>query len=163
MAKTKQQKKEIIEKLEAAFKSAAAAVFVGFSGVTALSETAMRRELRAEGVHYTVAKKTLIRRALEAAGFTSDMPLEGEVAVAYTTSDDVTAPARLMHGFGKKGAGKIALLGGIFEGKIVGGVAINEIAMIPTMEVLRGMFANIINSPRQRFAVALGQVVGKKN
>jgi hypothetical protein len=31
------------------------------------------------------------------------------------------------------------------------------------MPVLRGMFANIINSPRQRFAIALGEVAKTKN
>jgi len=38
----------------------------------------------------------------------------------------------------------------------------NEIANIPSLDVLRGMFVNIINSPIQRTAIALGQIAEKK-
>ena len=38
-----------------------------------------------------------------------------------------------------------------------------EIAKIPGLEVLRGKFVNIINSPIQRFAVALSEIAKKKS
>lgn len=166
MAKTKEQKREIIEKLGAGLKTAPSAVFVGFKGVTVADETTMRRDLRTEGVTYTVAKKTLIRRALETLGFASDeAALEGgEVAVAYGREDaDVTAPARLIHAFGTKWQGKLAILGGLFEGKLMGAEEMRAIATIPAMPVLRGMFAQVINSPRQRFAVVLSKVAETKS
>jgi ribosomal protein L10 len=37
-----------------------------------------------------------------------------------------------------------------------------EIATIPGMETLQGMFANVINSPLQRFAIVLDQVAQSK-
>ena len=102
MAQTKQQKVEVVKKLEDAFKNAATTVFVHFKGVNITEETQMRRELRAAAVKYTVAKKTLIKRALEALGHkTDDVPMDGEIALAYGGGDDVTAPARLMHEYGK--------------------------------------------------------------
>jgi large subunit ribosomal protein L10 len=163
MAKTKQQKKEIIEKLEGAFRNATSTVFVHFSTLSVADETAMRRALRAAGVSYTVAKKTLIRRALDSLGHThADVPMEGEVAVAYGGESDVTAPARLVHEFGKKLVGKLTILGGIFEGKIVGQSHMQEIATIPSMQVLRGMFVNVINSPIAGLAIALKAVADKR-
>jgi ribosomal protein L10 len=33
-----------------------------------------------------------------------------------------------------------------------------EIAQIPTLEVLRGKFVNIINSPIQRFVIGLNEI-----
>jgi hypothetical protein len=36
------------------------------------------------------------------------------------------------------------------------------IATIPPVPVLRGMFVNVINSPIQRMAIALGQIAAKK-
>src|SRR5580700_7670640 len=103
MAKTKEQKQEIITKLEGAMKSATSTVFVHFNKVTVAEESAMRRDLRGEGIGYTVAKKTLIRRALDSLGFNSgEATLDGEIAVAYGKSGDITTPARLMHDFGKK-------------------------------------------------------------
>ena len=164
MAKTKEQKKEIIAKLEGAMKDATSTVFVHFSRVTVAEESAMRRDLRKDGLGYTVAKKTLIRRALGALGHAADeLPLEGELAVAYGSGDDITAPARTMNDFVKKLTDKIIIVGGIFEGKLVGAEAMREIATIPSMQTLRGMFAQLLNSPRQRFAVVLSKVSETKN
>jgi large subunit ribosomal protein L10 len=162
MAKTLDQKKEIVAKIEGALKGAASAVFVHFSKITVAEESQMRRALRAESVGYTVAKKTLIRRALTSLGHQHDnLPMEGEVAVAYGGNDE-TAVARLVHEFGKKFTDKLTIIGGIFEGKIVDQVAMMQIATIPPMATLRAMFAQVINSPRQRFAVVLSEVAKKK-
>ncbi|MHB1086509.1 MAG: 50S ribosomal protein L10 [Minisyncoccota bacterium] len=164
MAKTKAEKAVIIDKLVDAFKNSTSSVFVHFSKVSVADETAMRRALRADNVKYFVAKKTLIRRALESLGHKhDDMPLDGEVAIAYGGGDDATASARLVHDFGKKLADKLVILGGIFEGKLVDQTMMQEIATIPSMQVLRGMFAQVINSPRQRFAVVLSEVAKTKN
>lgn len=168
MAQTKQQKVEIVKKLEDAFKSAATTVFVHFKGVNIKEETEMRRDLKTANVKYTVAKKTLIKRALESLGHkTDDVPMDGEIALAYGGGDDATVAARLMHEYGKKFLGpakevKLSLIGGLFEGKLVGADMMQAIATIPPMDTLRGMFANIINSPRQRFAVVLSKVAETK-
>ncbi|RJQ34777.1 50S ribosomal protein L10 [Candidatus Parcubacteria bacterium] len=164
MARTKEQKKEIVAKVEEILKGATS-VFVHFTGITVNQESTMRRALRGEGLGYMVAKKTLIRRALNNLGHTEELPLEGEVAVAYTaSSDDETAAARRIHGFGKElGEGKLTILGGLFGGKLVDAKSMQEIATIPSMDTLRGMFANVINSPRARFAVALSEVAKTKS
>ena len=178
MAKTKEQKAAIVGKLEDSLKTAASAVFVHFTGITVADESAMRRSLRGDGVSYFVAKKTLIRRALESlghlptgqAGKHADVPLKGEVAVAWSEGNDATLAARLIHGFGKKladpfdklRASKLVILGGIFEGRMVGQMEMQEIATIPSIQILRGMFANIINSPIQRIAIALSEVAKTK-
>ena len=163
MAKTKEQKKEIVAKIEKVL-SGATSVFVHFTGITVNQESNMRRTLKAEGLGYVVAKKTLILRALNNLGHTEELPLGGEVAVAYTAgSEDQTAAARRIHAFGKDlGEGKLSILGGLFEGKLVDASTMQMIATIPGMETLRGMFANIINSPRARFAVALSEVAKTK-
>jgi large subunit ribosomal protein L10 len=163
MAKTKAEKAVVLEKLENAFKSATSSVFVHFSKVTVAEESAMRKGLRDSGVLYVVAKKTLIRRALQNLGHKNDeLPLEGEVAIAYGGGEDATAPARLIHGWSGKMADKLSILGGLFEGALKGQAEMREIATIPPMDTLRGMFANIINSPLQRFAIAMSEVAKTK-
>jgi large subunit ribosomal protein L10 len=163
MAKTKSEKGVIIDKLESAFKDSASSVFVHFSKLTVAEESAVRRQLRDAQVRYFVAKKTLMRRALEKLGHAhAELPLEGEVAVAYGGGGDATLAARLVHEAGKKFADKLAIVGGIFEGKLVNAAHMQEIATIPPLPVLQAMFAQIINSPRQRFAVVLGKVAEKK-
>ncbi len=164
MAKTKEQKGVIIDKLEDAFKTATSSVFVHFTKVAVADESMMRRALRKDGVSYFVAKKTLMRRALDRLGHKhDDLPLEGEVAIAYGGEGDATLAARLVHEFAKKLTDKLTILGGIFEGKLVGQAAMQEIATIPSLKVLRGMFVNVINSPIVGLAIALKAVADKRS
>jgi large subunit ribosomal protein L10 len=163
MAKTKAEKGVIIDKVVDAVKNGASTVFVHFTKMTVADETSMRRALRADGVSYFVAKKTLIRRALEQLGHKhDDLALGGEVAIAYGGTD-ATAAARLVHGFTKSLADKLSIVGGVFEGRLMRETEMREIATIPSLDVLRGMFAQIINSPRSRFAIALSEVAKTKN
>ena len=163
MAKTKEQKMEIVKKVEEALKGATS-VFVHFTGISVTQESALRRALRGEGLGYMVAKKTLIGRALNNLGHSGEIDLKGEVAVAYTAgAEDQTAAPRRIHALGKEiGEGKLTILGGLFEGKLVDAAMMQQLATIPGMETLRGMFANVINSPRARFAIALSEVAKTK-
>jgi large subunit ribosomal protein L10 len=158
MAISKDKKSAIIAKLTDAFKEASSVAFVGFTKFTVADASRLRKELRNVGVRYFVAKKTLLRLVLGQKGFEGKLPdLPGEVAIAWT-SEDVTAPSRGIYEFGKKMKGALALLGGVFEGAFVDAGRMTEIATIPPMLVLRGMFVNIINSPIQGLVVALDQI-----
>ena len=166
MAKTKAQKSEIISKLENAFKNASSAVLVHFTKISVAEESAMRRSFRADDISYTVAKKTLIRRALDKMGPEhKDVELEGEVAIAYSSSkdSDPTVAARRVLEFVKKlGAEKLSILGGIFEGRFVGQNEMREIATIPPIQSLRGMFVNVISSPMRGLVIALSAISEKR-
>ena len=164
MAISKDKKSEILAKLTSAFKEASSIAFVSFSKLTVKDASRVRKELSDAGVRYYVAKKTLIRLALKQKGYEGEVPeLPGEVAVAWTTGNaDTTAPARGVYDLGKKLKGAIALIGGVFEDVFADAQKMIGIATIPPMQVLRGMFANIINSPIQRFAMALNEVSKNK-
>lgn len=163
MAISKDKKRDIIAKLADAFTEASSVAFVGFTKLTVKDASRLRAELSQAGVRYYVAKKTLLRLALKQRGYEGQAPeLPGEVAVAWTVDTDITAPARGAHEFGKKLKGALTLLGGVLEGAFIDAEKMVGIATIPPLPVLRGMFANIINSPRARFAVALGEVRKKK-
>ncbi len=162
MAITKAKKQDIVAKLEAAFKNAASVVFVKFNKLSVLDTSAMRKTLKAEGTQYYVAKKTLIKRALTDRGYEGEIPdLEGEIAVVWSDTD-ATAPARGIHEHGKKHKGLLTIMGGVFENVFADAAKMTAIATIPSVPVLRGMFANVINSPRARFAIALGEVAKLK-
>ena len=163
MAIAKDKKRAIVAKLKDAFKEASAIVFVGFTKLTVADSSKMRKELAKADVKYYVAKKTLLRLALNEQGYTGDVPeLPGEVALAWTTGD-MTAPAREIYTFGRKLKGALTLLGGVFENSFADKMQMTAVATIPPLPILRGMFVNVINSPRQRFALALGEVAKLKN
>ncbi len=157
MAISKAKKGEIVAKLKKALKDAKSLVFVNFRGLNVANATQMRRALKSEGVSYTVAKKTLTRLALEGEKFKGVEPvLEGELALAW--GEDPVAPARGIYGFQKKFPESLKIMGGVFEGRFMTAGEMEEVAKIPTLEVLRGKFVNIINSPIQRLAIALNEI-----
>ena len=160
MAITKSKKQEILTRLEGIKKDSDSIVFVNFKGVTVADTTAMRRKLREEGVGYFVAKKTLIKRAFGDT-FTGEHPdLEGEIAIAY--SSDAIAPAQNIKEFTKKHKEAIAIAGGVFQGVYKNKEEMTEIASIPSLQVLRGMFVNIINSPIQGLVIGLDAIAKKR-
>ena len=162
MAITRQKKEEIVTKAQEIFKNAKTVVFANFKGLTVAEANELRKSLRAQGVGYRVTKKSLIRRALQSAGFAGEVPeLEGEIAVAYGT--DELAPARELAVFMKKFSGHLAFVGGVFGGRYVDKAEITSIAAIPGMETLRAQFVQLINSPIQHFAVVMSEIAKTKN
>jgi large subunit ribosomal protein L10 len=161
MAITKAKKQDILAKLEAVRDSSESIVFVHYKGLTVANTTAMRKSLREKGVGYFVAKKTLMKRAFGTT-YTGEMPnLDGEIAVAYST--DAIAPAQNIKEFTGKFKDNLVIVGGVFQGVFKSQSEMIEIASIPPLQVLRGMFVNVINSPIQGFVIALDAVATKKS
>lgn len=160
MAITKTKKQDILAKLTELKATADSIVFVHYKGLSVADTTAMRKELREKGVSYFVAKKTLMKRAFDDT-FTGEMPvLDGEIAVAYSV--DPMTPAQSIKEFGTRFKDKISIVGGVFQGVYKDETEMTEIASIPSLHVLRGMFVNVINSPIQGLAVALNTLAEKK-
>jgi large subunit ribosomal protein L10 len=163
MAISKDKKQQIVAKLTEAFKEASAIAFVSFTKLTVKDSSKLRTDLAQKGVKFYVAKKTLIRRALDARGYEGEIPeLGGEVAIAWTSGTDTTAPAGGVYDFAKKMKGALSLIGGVFEGAFLDKEKMTVIATIPPMIVLRGMFVNVINSPIQGFVTAIDKIREKK-
>ena len=162
MARTKVEKKEILEKLEKITREAQSMVFVNFHGVTVGNLTQVRRKLKAEKVGFFVSKKSLTRKAMDAKKFAGAMPeLVGEVGIVY--GEDMVGPGGEIYEFQKKYKGNISILGGVFEGRFMSKGEMTDIAQIPSQDTLRAMFVNVINSPIQGLVMALSQIAKIKN
>lgn len=161
MAITKEKKQTILAKLDDIKSTSDSIVFVNFSALGGNDTVDMRAKLREEGVGYFVAKKTLIKRAFDGA-FEGEMPqLDGEIAVAYST--DAIAPAQNIKEFAGKFKDQINIVGGVFQGVYKDQAEMTEIASIPPLPVLRGMFVNVINSPIQGLVLGLNAIADKKS
>lgn len=163
MAITKQKKTELIASMTERLADAKSIVFVNFKALSVAETKLLRRKLSADKVGYFVTKKTLAKRVLNDLKAKGDMPeLPGELAIAY--GEDLLAPARETYAFQKtpREKGSISIVGGIFDGEFKTQAEMMSIATIPPLQVLRGMFLNVINSPIQRFAVAMGQIAESK-
>ena len=88
----KQQVAELKERLD----GAVAGVVVNYSGINVADDTKLRKELRENGIKYTVVKNTLLNIAVEGTPLSGLAEvLNGTTAIA-TSTDDHTAAARIL-------------------------------------------------------------------
>ncbi len=162
MAISKNKKVEVVENVANLAKDSKTLVFMNFHKLNVAETTEVRNELRKFGIGYRVAKKTLIKRALSDLGIKGDMPsLDGEVAIVYGT--DLLAPAREILEFTKKFKTKLSIIGGVFDNEYKSQEEMISIASIPDFKTLQAQFVQLINSPIQRFVLALNAIADKKN
>jgi large subunit ribosomal protein L10 len=162
MALSKAQKVDVLKKFEKIVSDATSMVFLHIKGITVNENNALRTQMRENAGGYSVAKKTLLRKALSNSSIAGEMPelAGGELAVAYAA--DMIAPAREVFAFKKKFNDNVTVIGGTFEGKYISADEVKAIAEIPAPQVLRGMFVNVINSPIQGMVIALSKIAEKK-
>jgi large subunit ribosomal protein L10 len=159
LALTKNKKGEILGKLQGIAKESGSVVFLNFHGLTMPDLSEIRKTLRGKDLGYTVAKKTLTRKAFE--GFTGSMPeLPGELAIV--SGKDLIEPAREIYQFQKKLDKKLSIVGGVFEGRYMSQSEMLTVAQIPGLKTLHAQFVNLINSPIQGFVMALDQIAKSK-
>ena len=123
-------------------------------GITVAEADAMRKKLREANVDYTVYKNTLIKRAIEGTDYAPLAEvLDGPSAVAIST-EDATAPARTLNGIIKEYK-KMEFKAGVVEGTYYDKAGIEQIADIPSRDVLIAKFMGSIQSPVSKFVRTL--------
>lgn len=155
-----EQKKQLVSELAEQIKSSAAGVLVSYKGITVTDDTKMRKALRESGVKYMVVKNSLTGRACDEVGYGEiKKHLEGMTAIAIGSTDPL-APAKIL----KEYADKIAtfeILAGYIDGTVIDAAAVNELAEIPSKEVLVAKFLGSIQSPLYGFAYAIKAITEK--
>lgn len=161
---TKEKKKVVLQDLTDRFGKAKSMVFIGFQGLTVKDNIALRRKLRAEGIDYTVAKKTLIKKGLESIKVegTEKFEAEGPIAVAVGYDDEV-APARITKEFSKTND-KVRIMGGVMNMALIDAESMKQIASLPGKDQLRAQLLATINAPVSGFVnVLAGNIRGLVN
>ncbi|MFV0527475.1 MAG: 50S ribosomal protein L10 [Lachnospiraceae bacterium] len=150
-------KKPIVEGIVADIKDAQAVVLVNYSGITVEQDTNLRRALREAGIIYKVQKNTMLNFAFKGTAFESlSEHLHGTNAIAIS-SDDATAPARILSKFAKD-IPALELVAGVVEGHYNDQAGIKALAEIPSREELLGKLLGSIQSPITNFARVLNQI-----
>ena len=153
-------KAPIIEEIKGHVSEAKAAVIVNYCGITVEQDTALRKKLREAGVVYKVYKNTFLKRAFEGSDFAQlDQVLDGPTAVAFS-SDDATAPARILAEV-MKDVPALTFKAGVIDGTYYDEAGCKVIATIPSREVLISKLLGSIKSPISNLARVLKQIAEK--
>lgn len=142
-------KAEVVQGLEDRLRKQRVSLFANFSGISVGKLAKLRRELKRVGAEFKVVKKTLLGRALEAAGLVElkSEELQGEVGVVFGYDNQVL-PAKVVYKFIKENK-TFKVLRGLFEGRIIDASAAAALANLPTREELLAEVARVLNAPMQ--------------
>lgn len=155
MAKTRVKKELESSALTERLQKMKVAVLTTTAGLKVKDMTELRTALRAEGVEYVVAKKTLVRRALSAAKLEQvDLsPVDSSFSLTFGYDDEVT-PAKLLAQFAKTHEA-LKFLGGILDGAFVDAERMKQLAKLPSRDQLRGQVVGTIAAPLSGFVSVL--------
>lgn len=155
-----QKEKEVAE-IKSKVEKAKSVILVDYRGLTVLEDTQLRNALRKENVEYKVIKNRAMLRAFKLAGFEGfDKMLEGPTAVAFGYGDAVV-PAKILAETGKK-LNKVALKGGLAEGKVLSDKDVAAFAKMPAKPVLVAQLLGLLTNPMRSLAVAMSEIAKKK-
>ena len=153
-------KQPIVAEISEVIKDAQSVVLVDYRGLTVEEDTALRKQLREAGVNYKVYKNTLMNFAFKGTEFEALAPyLNGPSAIAVST-EDATAPARVIAEFAKK-AKNLEIKAGVVEGDLYDAKGMQAIAEIPSRDVLISRLLGSLQSPITNFARVIKQIAEK--
>ena len=153
-------KQPIVQEISEKIDGAQALVLVDHRGLTVQQDTELRKQLREAGVFYKVYKNTMMNFAFKGTAFEGlSNLLNGPSAIAVS-KDDATAPARIIVEFAKT-AKNLEIKGGVVEDRVIDVKGIEEVAQIPSREVLLGRLLGSMQSPIANFARVIKQIAEK--
>ena len=153
-------KKPIVEEISANIKDAQSVVLVDYRGLTVEQDTNLRKTLRENNITYKVYKNTFMNFAFKGTDFEALKPyLEGPSAIAIST-EDATAPARVLSKFAKT-ANQLEIKAGVVEGVVYDAKGIEDIAKVPSREELLSRLLGSMKSPVSNLARVLNQIAEK--
>ena len=145
MSANLEAKKELVEEIKNKIQSSISLTFVDYRGLTVEEDTKMRRALREAGVDYKVYKNRLLSKALADLGMTGyDDILQGTTAVAFGMQDEVSGPRIIVET--SEQTKKMQVKGGILNGNRVEADMVNQLAKIPSKEVLISKLLYLLQS-----------------
>ena len=161
-AKVLSEKQAIVAALVDDLKAASSGVLVDYKGITVAEDTALRHELRENGVEYAVVKNTLLRRALDDVELGElDGVLSGTTSMAISKEDPI-APMRVVNKHAKKlGEGKFNIKGGFMDGKVLPLNDVFALAELPSKDALLGQVLGMMLAPITSLAIVIKAIAEK--
>ena len=146
----REEKAELIKKLNSTFNNAGVVVVTHQSGLTVEESTDLRVKMREVGAKYQVAKNRIVKLALKDTKYENIIDLfSGPTAIAVS-KDPVTAPKTIFK-FAKEND-KLSIIGGGLDGKTLSVDEVKQLASLPSLDELRGKLVGLIKSPSQKLA-----------
>ena len=160
-AKVLSEKQAIVAALVEDLKAANSGVLVDYKGITVAEDTALRHELRENGVEYAVVKNTLLRRALDDVDLGElDGVLNGTTSMAISKEDPI-APMRIVNKYAKQMGDRFNIKAGFMDGKVLPLDDVFALAELPSKDALLGQVLGMMLAPITSLAIVIKAIAEK--
>lgn len=150
MAKSKERKREVVEEYQARLNEASAFFVIKPTAITPNEATVLRKKLKAARATFSVVKNTLFDVALDKANKKDvNLDISGENAIIFC-EDDVSEPAKAVYEFLKE-IEKGEIRGGFLNDSPLSGQDVEDLAKLPSKEVLLAYTVSAIGAPISGF------------
>lgn len=148
---TKKEKQKSLADLSERFQQAKSLILVNYRGLDVAAMNKVRRKLQESGGEFKVAKNTLSTLAAKELGWSDLAPfLKGPTAFAFGLDDDI-APAKILAEFTREFK-QLEFKAGVLSGKVIDLNQVQQLAKLPSKEVLLGQLLGNIQYPLNGFA-----------
>ena len=143
----KEQKAQIIDRLQQLFSKCSIGILTDYRGLSASEMTSLRRKLGESGIEYKVVKNTLARFAAERAGKDDLVSLfEGPVAMTFGYGD-ITEPARALADYIRTEKASLSIKGGFLGDRLLTSEDVMTLSTLPSREVLLAKILGGMQAP----------------
>jgi len=151
----REEKVKVVEELSQLLSECSIGILTDYRGLTTAEMTDLRRSLRSSEIKYRVVKNTLARFAAEKAG-KSDLVgyFEGPVAIAFGYGD-IVLPAKALADYIKAQKSMLTIKGGFTGDRLFTPADIENLASLPSTEILLAKIVAGIQSPIYRLVNSL--------
>ena len=151
------QKKEIVEEVAQAAKSAVSAVLADYRGMSVAEMNAMRVKGRDTGVYLRVVRNTLAKKALAESEFAClQDALVGPTLMAFS-QEDPGAAARLLKDYSKE-IETLEVKAIAIGGESLGPEQLDRVANLPTLDEARSMLLSVMLAPVTKLTRTLNDI-----
>jgi len=154
MSITREKKEHIINDLSESIADSKSLIFLNFHGETVEKTRDLRKELRKMDAIYKVARKTLIKKALDKSDFKGSFSdFKGEMALVFARREDASGVLKFISK--KTDKKKFQILGGVFDNEFRDKDFMAALSELPPKEILHYQLLNVLISPLRRVVGSL--------
>jgi large subunit ribosomal protein L10 len=156
-----QAKIDLVAELKEEFSKAGNIFITDYAGLNVDQMNKLRRDLRAGGITFVIAKNTLMRIAAKDAGYDDILPhLAGPIAVAFSNADP-NVPAKILYDAYKEfdKVSKPEVKAFFVDRQAFAGPDVERLAELPPREILLSQLVAAVEGPISGFVGTLDAII----
>ncbi len=162
MALSRERKEELVAEYAEMLRQSRAIIFTEYRGLTNLEMTKLRRAVREADGTYRVVKLSLLKRAMEEAGYPIPEDLESTPIALSFCLKEIPSVAKALSNYAAD-SDLLSIRGGLMGDQFLTAGQIKRIADLPPLDILRAQILGLLDAPAASLAgmiqAGLAQIV----